>query len=80
MPESVTEDVVEAYHKALDFIQEQLKARGTKFLGGDLPGYVDYMIWPWFERVLVMQKDESKLRIEGEKYKSLVRYCDPSFC
>jgi glutathione S-transferase len=28
-----------------------LKKRGYKFFGGEKPGMVDYMIWPWCERV-----------------------------
>ncbi|XP_063239764.1 pyrimidodiazepine synthase-like [Bacillus rossius redtenbacheri] len=42
--------------KGREFFQafdEELQKRGTTFLGGETPGTVDYMIWPWFERFRV---------------------------
>jgi len=33
-----------------------LKRRGTLFFGGnDAPGMLDYMIWPWIERIPVLK-------------------------
>ncbi|XP_060880585.1 pyrimidodiazepine synthase-like isoform X1 [Metopolophium dirhodum] len=32
-------------------IETELVERGTKFFGGNKPNMVDYMIWPWFERL-----------------------------
>lgn len=29
--------------------------RGTPYFGGNKPGFVDYMIWPWFERLSVIE-------------------------
>jgi len=41
---------------ALDPFEKELKARGTPFFGGrDAPGMLDYMIWPWFERLPVIK-------------------------
>lgn len=34
----------------LDLYEQELKERNTPYFGGDKPGMVDYMIWPWFER------------------------------
>ncbi|XP_017042583.1 pyrimidodiazepine synthase-like [Drosophila ficusphila] len=48
---------------ALDIFEKELSKRGTAFFGGDKPGFVDYMIWPWFERLSVI-----KLRL-GDEYK-----------
>lgn len=31
-----------------------LKKRGSKFFGGEQPGMLDYMMWPWFERFPVL--------------------------
>ncbi|PZC73707.1 hypothetical protein B5X24_HaOG200235, partial [Helicoverpa armigera] len=71
-PETITEENITAYYKTLDFIQEQLKQRGTTFLGGEEPGYADYMIWPWFERILALKSDFGK--IDKEKYQLLSAY------
>lgn len=47
----------------------ELKTRGTPYFGGDLaPGWLDYMLWPWYERVniygLVYQGEEG-LKFDG---------------
>lgn len=70
-PESVTESVLNDYHKVLSFFEEQLESRGTKFLGGNEPGYPDFMIWPWFERMYALRDVHVKLRIDP-KFKILV--------
>lgn len=48
----------------IDIYENELKVRGSKFFGGDKPGMLDYMIWPWFERLLALKhyvKDAFKL-------------------
>ncbi|KAF5288045.1 hypothetical protein FQR65_LT12095 [Abscondita terminalis] len=32
-------------------LEDELSKRGSVFFGGENPGMVDYMIWPWGERV-----------------------------
>ncbi|XP_063910124.1 pyrimidodiazepine synthase-like [Zophobas morio] len=34
----------------LEVFEQELVCRGTPFFGGDKPGMVDYMLWPWGER------------------------------
>ncbi|CAG9824906.1 unnamed protein product [Phaedon cochleariae] len=34
----------------LQDLEDELAKRGTKFFGGDKPGMVDFMLWPWAER------------------------------
>jgi len=42
--------------QALDPFEKELKSRGTPFFGGaSSPGMLDYMIWPWFERMPVIK-------------------------
>ena len=36
-----------------EVLEAELKTRG-KFFGGSKPGFVDYMIWPWIERMSVL--------------------------
>uniref|UniRef100_A0A2A4K3U4 Uncharacterized protein n=1 Tax=Heliothis virescens TaxID=7102 RepID=A0A2A4K3U4_HELVI len=73
-PDAVTEQNLSTYYNTLSFIQEELKQRGTTFLGGEEPGYADYMIWPWFERLLAVKSDIGK--IDKEKYKLLWAYLE----
>ncbi|CAH1104325.1 unnamed protein product [Psylliodes chrysocephalus] len=35
---------------SLQDLENELGQRGTPFFGGENPGMVDYMIWPWAER------------------------------
>ncbi|EDW33421.1 GL15503 [Drosophila persimilis] len=42
------------YWLALEIFEKELVKRGTPFFGGDRPGFVDYMIWPWLERLAVI--------------------------
>lgn len=71
--DSITEERINAYYKSLEFIQDQLKIRGTEFLDGTEPGYADYMIWPWFERIRTFE-NEDRVKIDEHKYKTLVGY------
>ncbi|KAJ8713565.1 hypothetical protein PYW07_013935 [Mythimna separata] len=73
-PENVTEDNIAAYIRGIDLVQSELEQRGTKFLDGELPGYADYMIWPWFERLHVNKSEVAKL--DEKKYKTVLTYID----
>jgi len=68
--------VISAFHKAikgdaegkikvtkgLEEFETELKKRGTTFFGGKEPGMLDYMIWPWCERIALLKL------IEGDKF------------
>lgn len=41
---------------ALKNLEKILAARETKFFGGDKPAFIDFMIWPWQERLPVLGK------------------------
>lgn len=63
--------IINELNTNLDNCETELKKRGTNFFGGSKPGFVDYMIWPWFERT------DAFPFILGDKYKELdkIRYC-----
>lgn len=46
-----TDDTFDAILTDLDLFEKELTVRATRFFGGDVPGMLDYMIWPWFERI-----------------------------
>lgn len=71
-PQTVTDETVKRYHFTLSIIQDELVKRGGKFLGGNEPGYADYMIWPWFERIMPFVDTYPTLKIEAPKFKVLV--------
>lgn len=48
--EKTPEEWLKEFIEALQPLEDELSARGTKFFGGDKPSMVDYMIWPWAER------------------------------
>uniref|UniRef100_A0A0K8TVL8 Glutathione-S-transferase n=1 Tax=Epiphyas postvittana TaxID=65032 RepID=A0A0K8TVL8_EPIPO len=75
-PDSITEENLTAYQNYLKFIQDQLTRAGTKFLGGAEPGFTDYMIWPWFERMLTISKKFEAVKIDPAKFKILSEYLD----
>ena len=37
----------------LDFMDKELKSKGTKFFSGSKVGMYDLMVWPWIERLPV---------------------------
>ena len=40
---------------SMKHLELDLKERNTKFFdGNDLPGMLDYMIWPWLERIEIL--------------------------
>ncbi|XP_038223335.1 pyrimidodiazepine synthase-like isoform X2 [Zerene cesonia] len=70
----VTDDALNSFINALTFIENELKKRGTTFLHGNEPGYADYMIWPWFERLPVAAEFDKILSIDEKKFPVLARY------
>jgi len=39
------------FSNSLNAYENELKRRNTPFFGGNEPNILDYMIWPWFERI-----------------------------
>ncbi|CAH2039501.1 unnamed protein product, partial [Iphiclides podalirius] len=73
-PEAITEENIVSYKKTLHFLQDQLKKRKSKFFGGNEPGYADYMVWPWFERLLICQEKSDILKLDDMEFELLNEY------
>ena len=53
LPENAQE-LQEKFKNVFVFLETELQKRGTLFFNGQtLPGMLDYMIWPWMERLEV---------------------------
>lgn len=44
------DDHGEMIMQGLEIFNQELANRGTTYFGGQEPGMLDYMIWPWCER------------------------------
>ncbi|XP_055688561.1 pyrimidodiazepine synthase-like isoform X2 [Lutzomyia longipalpis] len=59
----------------LDFFEKELQARGSDFFGGNVPGMVDYMIWPWCERAdMLTYLLGDKYVLDEERFPKLVKW------
>ncbi|KOB75343.1 Glutathione S-transferase 6 [Operophtera brumata] len=75
--DTITQDHIAAFHKGLEFIQTALQTRGTTFLDGEEPGYADYMIWPWFERLRTYDDDITSYIQKMEQDPAVSQYLIP---
>ncbi|KFO32347.1 glutathione S-transferase omega-1 [Fukomys damarensis] len=50
--------IKEELQRELNKLEEVLTKKTTTFLGGSSVSMIDYLIWPWFERMEVLQFDE----------------------
>lgn len=65
------------FNNALDIYEEELKRRGTKFFAGDeKPGYLDYMIWPWWERTDAFTYIDEKYEMDKNRFAKLCEWGD----
>lgn len=59
----------------LDTFEEELARRGTQFFHGDIPGMVDYMIWPWCERADMLGfLIGDRYKLDDERFPKLVQW------
>uniref|UniRef100_A0A8D8UH50 Pyrimidodiazepine synthase n=1 Tax=Cacopsylla melanoneura TaxID=428564 RepID=A0A8D8UH50_9HEMI len=60
---------------ALEPLESELAARGTPYLAGSSPGMVDYMIWPWIERLPVLaQIGGAEFVLPQDKCAQIIKY------
>ncbi|ODN04195.1 Pyrimidodiazepine synthase [Orchesella cincta] len=50
-----TKEHIENFVKALKPFEEELTKRGSLYFAGEQPGMLDYMIWPWIERIPILK-------------------------
>ncbi|KDR22870.1 pyrimidodiazepine synthase-like isoform X2 [Zootermopsis nevadensis] len=61
----------------LEEFEAELTNRGTTFFGGDNPGMLDYIMWPWSERSKVPSALQDKeFHFQKEKFPTLVAWRD----
>uniref|UniRef100_A0A023EL34 Putative glutathione s-transferase n=1 Tax=Aedes albopictus TaxID=7160 RepID=A0A023EL34_AEDAL len=71
-PGAITE-----FGTGLDIFETELKNRGTSYYGGDKPGMLDYMIWPWCERVdLLKFALGDKYELDKQRFGKLLQWRD----
>lgn len=65
---------LEPFWAGLDTYEKELSRRGTDFFGGEQTGILDYMIWPWCERLelLKLQRGE-EYNYDEARFPQLVR-------
>ncbi|XP_037722162.1 pyrimidodiazepine synthase isoform X2 [Drosophila subpulchrella] len=51
---------LEPFWSGLDIYERELSRRGTDFFGGEQTGILDYMIWPWCERLELLKLQRGK--------------------
>ncbi|CAK1554486.1 unnamed protein product [Leptosia nina] len=63
--------------QTLDIFEKELVTRGTNYFGGSRPGMLDYMIWPWVERLyLVRVVAEKKFDEKRGAYPNFADWAD----
>lgn len=70
------DDIVADITQHLEEFEEELKIRGTDFFGGEKPGIVDIMIWPWVERskALPLIYKQPLRNFEKEKFPNVINW------
>ncbi|XP_055602907.1 pyrimidodiazepine synthase-like [Uranotaenia lowii] len=75
--EGIPPGAITEFGTGLDIFEKELQSRGTKFYGGDKPGMLDYMIWPWCERVdLLKFALGDKYELDKDRFGKLLQWRD----
>jgi len=63
--------------KVITFLALYEKLLHGSYFAGENPGYVDYMTWPWVERLSAIEiMSEGQVAVTTEKYPKLASYID----
>lgn len=69
------EDALPALSNALDVWETELKTRATPYFNGNSIGILDYMIWPWIERLeLAKVLHGDKFSYDEQRFPTLVNF------
>lgn len=60
----------------LHVLEEALGERQTPYFGGDSVKMVDYLIWPWFERILAMPAFAPECALDPKRFARVVKWID----
>lgn len=60
--------------EGLETFEKELLNRQGPYFGGQLPGMLDYMIWPWCERADLLKLFGSQFHLSKDRYKRLVSH------
>lgn len=78
-PETVTvKEVAEELFSYLDIFEQELQKRKSKFFGGTKPGMVDYLIWPWCERMMFFPMVDVRYDLDRKRFAefvSITKFC-----
>nr|XP_014088787.1 pyrimidodiazepine synthase-like isoform X1 [Bactrocera oleae] len=70
-------DALTEISKGLDIFEKELSSRGTPYFGGDKPGMLDYMIWPWYERSAMLKYLlPEEYELDKERFSKLIAWRD----
>jgi len=65
-------EILEKVKPGYATLEKDLISRGSKFFNGGQPGFVDFAIWPWFERLPVFKDVASVELINKENHPTLI--------
>lgn len=73
-----TRTLDEVVNEICDYLEEfenELKIRGTSFYGGNEPGMLDILMWPWIERAKSLSLIyKQSLSLNKEKFPSIMKW------
>ncbi|XP_030385559.1 pyrimidodiazepine synthase isoform X2 [Scaptodrosophila lebanonensis] len=77
LPNSPTELGTTDLYAGLDIYEKELNLRETAYFGGEAPGMLDYMIWPWCERFPALKYELGfEIVLDPKRFGNLLRWRD----
>lgn len=65
-------EVAEELFTGVDIFERELRKRKSSFFGGNKPGMVDYVIWPWFERMMFFPMIDAGFNLDRKRFEKIV--------